>query len=153
MNNWISLLIIFTFLLLSSYHWLLPALIPRSSKRSNHHKQVKPAIDDIGERVAPVIEGVGQQVHINSHHKQMFLLLFHILCITYNTKRAILLRPKNHRYIGQLVIFSIQGQTWHRGYIFILPLTNADLTSGRRLGGRFGGHCERVSDVQGAPRS
>ena len=88
---WIFLLIILMFLLLSSYHWLLPAF-----QRYNHHKQVKPAIDDIGERVAPVIEGVGQQVHINSHRKQMFYSIFHILCITYNTKRAILLRPKNH---------------------------------------------------------
>ena len=38
-----------------------------TSKRPNHHNQVKPAIDDIGERVAPVIEGVGQQVHIKSY--------------------------------------------------------------------------------------
>ena len=78
-----------------------------------------------------------------SNHIQMFLLHF-----------SILLRPKDHRYIGQLVIFSIQRQTWHRQHIFILSLTNdAHLTSGRRLGGRFGGHCQRVSDVQGAPRS
>ena len=86
---WIFLLIILMFLLLSSYHWLLPAF-----PRSNHHKQVKPAIDDIGERVAPVIEGVGQQVHINSHHKHSFFISYVLPTI-----------PKGQFFSAQRIIY------------------------------------------------
>ena len=76
--------------------------------------------------------------------------IFYVLLTQYQKGNS---SPPKESYIGQRVIFSIHRQTSHRRYIFLLPLTNAHLTSGWRLGGRFGGHCERVSDVQGAPRS